>query len=921
MREDNIRMLQETLQILERGGYEVNGKRVRLKLSKKEMEEIRVLLPQDVEEICGRTDFKKVFVIGRCGFGCENMDSFALARKRYEQLSYMFNEKDPQPILVLNLANPVNPGGGVRRGARAQEEDLCRESSLLLSLESRAAAPYYEYNRNLHTYMGSDAMMFTPKVEIIRDENGDFLDETVIVSVLTCAAPMVSHGKEGMSEQEYQAMVYNRITGMLKCAAYLKYKVLILGAWGCGAFGNDAKVISDLFYRALKEMRFNDLSEKDFFRRIDFAVLDRTPQQYNFKEFYRNFTSDHYYRDENQAEWDAAAERIRKAETHLDRIQGCLFGGAVGDALGYPIEFMSEKEIFSLCGDQGLRAYQLDRNSGKALISDDTQMTLFTANGLLMGITRGMMRGIGADPHSYVMYAYRDWLRTQEMSFEKARAQLGAGGIMNGSVSWLCDVPELYSCRAPGNTCMSALYAIREGGEAQNSSKGCGGVMRVAPMGLINWAMPIRGIDEEGAKIAAITHKHSLGYMPAAVLTHIISRLVYPEKDGPAAAQQAQAAHPGGETPQTEAARQAQAPNLKQIVLEARDTVASIYADDAHIKELTDIIDRAVRLSENDRPDLENIHQLGEGWVAEETLAIAVYCALRHQDDFSAGVIAAVNHRGDSDSTGAVTGNILGALLGYEAIEEKWKRDLELSDVILEMAGDLCRGCQMSEYGHYRDPDWERKYMEMRWKDENAAAPGVPAVKFEAVKGDITKDHGVAAIVNAANNSLLGGGGVDGAIHRAAGPKLLEECRKLHGCRTGEAKITGAYRLPCRNVIHTPGPIWNGGAAKEEELLASCYRSCMQLALDHGIRSIAFPSISTGAYGYPLAEAAGIAVRTVKQFTAEHPGAFDLVKWVLFDDETFRVYADELKRWEVSELVQSPTFYEINRILGEGGLA
>ena len=139
-------------------------------------------------------------------------------------------------------------GGGGRNGARAQEEDLCRKSSLLLSLESKEAREYYDYNKSLNTYMGSDALMIAPYVEIIKDENGDLLDDTVVVSVLTCAAPMISHGKEGMSESEYEDMVYNRIMGMLKCSAYLGYRHLVLGAWGCGAFGNDAHVISDLFY-------------------------------------------------------------------------------------------------------------------------------------------------------------------------------------------------------------------------------------------------------------------------------------------------------------------------------------------------------------------------------------------------------------------------------------------------------------------------------------------------------------------------------------------------------------------------------------------------------------------------------------------------------------------------------------------------
>lgn len=163
---------------------------------------------------------------------------------------------------------------------------------------------------------------------------------------------------------------------------------------------------------------------------------------------------------------------------------------------------------------------------------------------------------------------------------------------------------------------------------------------------------------------------------------------------------------------------------------------------------------------------------------------------------------------------------------------------------------------------------------------------------IRAVRGDITKINDVDAIVNAANTTLLGGGGVDGAIHRAAGSDLLKECRTLGGCETGKAKITGAYNLPCRYVIHTPGPIWRGGRQGERELLASCYRSCLELAVENGIRKIAFPSISTGVYHFPVKEAADIAVQTAKRFAAEHPGSLDLVEWVLFDDHTMQVYTE-----------------------------
>ena len=685
-------MFQETMKILEQGYYYKNGRRVNLKLSRREMEEIHVYLPDGVREYANRKDFKPPIVIGRCGYGCENNDSFSVARARVGQ-TYLFDNDTPK-ILVLNLANPVHPGGGVKKGARAQEEDLCRSSSLLLSLECRHARNYYNYNESLHTYMGSDALMITPQVEIIRDSDGELLDETVIVSVVTCAAPMIKHGMEGMTDAEYEKMIYDRITGMLKCVAYRGYKNLVLGAWGCGAFGNDAAVISDLFYKALKDLDYNGAKQSSLFRRIDFAVLDRTQEQYNFKQFYRNFTQDNFYRDENQAEMDRAQERIRKTEVNLDKIRGCLVGGAAGDALGYAIEFDSEKRIFKEYGKEGITEYELDLHSGKAVISDDTQMTLFTANGLLVGDTRGCMRGIQGNPRAYVEDAYLDWLKTQELTYEQSLAN--DRKAIRGKKSWLLDVPELYKRRAPGNTCLAALSTKHDYYDNfikahVNNSKGCGGVMRVAPIALnYNWPN-IGRLDLEGAQIAAITHGHSLGYMPAAVLTHIINRIVFAKNEM----------------------------TLKEIVLEAERTVAELFSGDEHLKELTDLIDLAVELSENDEKDLRNIHKLGEGWVAEETLAISIYCALKYKDDFSAGIIAAVNHKGDSDSTGAVTGNILGALLGYEAIDEKWKTNLELLDVILEMADDLCHGCQMGEYSSYNDEDWYRKYISMDWKEQD----------------------------------------------------------------------------------------------------------------------------------------------------------------------------------------------------------
>lgn len=167
---------------------------------------------------------------------------------------------------------------------------------------------------------------------------------------------------------------------------------------------------------------------------------------------------------------------------------------------------------------------------------------------------------------------------------------------------------------------------------------------------------------------------------------------------------------------------------------------------------------------------------------------------------------------------------------------------------------------------------------------------------IKTIRGDITKVKDMECIVNAANNSLLGGGGVDGAIHRAAGPNLLEECRGLHGCETGQAKLTKGYNLPCDYVIHTVGPVWNGGNQRETELLAECYYHSLTLAEENGIRTIAFPSVSTGVYHFPVELAARIAVHTVARFVEEHQKAMDIVEWVLFDEATERAYEREVDK-------------------------
>lgn len=358
----------------------------------------------------------------------------------------------------------------------------------------------------------------------------------------------------------------------------------------------------------------------------------------------------------------------------LNAFRGSLVGGAVGDALGYAVEFMSLDAIRSTYGENGITHYHL--NQGKALISDDTQMTLFTANGLLLGITRGMTRGIMGDIEDYVYGCYKDWLATQY------------GTNIDFNYSWLFHVRELHSTRAPGNTCLNALQSGDMGTLEKpiNHSKGCGGVMRVAPVGLY---CPRRWDRTEtvliGAKVAAITHGHPLGFIPAAALSDIISQIVYGESA-----------------------------DLKEIVRESTRFIVSVFKQYSKVEDFERIMELAVSLSEQDIEEDQAIKQLGEGWVAEEALAIAVYCCLKHSNDFAAAVVAAVNHDGDSDSTGAITGNIIGSFLGYTAIPNKFLERLELKDIIIEIAEDLYHDCKISEYAPLSSQsefEWEAKYI------------------------------------------------------------------------------------------------------------------------------------------------------------------------------------------------------------------
>ena len=392
-----------------------------------------------------------------------------------------------------------------------------------------------------------------------------------------------------------------------------------------------------------------------------------------------------------------------KAKRVPDSIRGCLMAGAVGDALGYEVEFMSRRSILSRFGENGITKFALDRN-GKALISDDTQMTLFTANGMLMGLTRGYMRGIGGRPEKYVDIAYLDWYYTQT---GKKREML----IDDWHPTWLRDLPEMAHRRAPGNTCLSACESLFRGVKAENNSKGCGGIMRVAPMALLDAGYASRNensysieeLAEAGGEIAEVTHKHPLGFLPASLLTVLLYKVI------PMTAKQVQE-------------------EIDGIVADTVNILDRIYkgkydADKRYLKELTM---KAVQLAHSDISDADAIRQLGEGWVAEETWAIALYCAIRHIDSVEDAIIASVNHDGDSDSTGSVCGNIMGAIYGYEHIKErnifcpegkKLEDTLELSEIILALADDLSTGCIISEYDPIDTPEkrqWYERYCEMK---------------------------------------------------------------------------------------------------------------------------------------------------------------------------------------------------------------
>jgi ADP-ribosylglycohydrolase len=326
-----------------------------------------------------------------------------------------------------------------------------------------------------------------------------------------------------------------------------------------------------------------------------------------------------------------------------EHYRGCLIGGAIGDAFGSIVEFLSIDAIREKYGEAGITDL-VSAKSGLAEITDDTQMTLFTAEGILRAGSNDKVNSIEEAVLS-VYHAYLRWLVTQGYpKFEEY------DWIYDG---WLLEVKELHHRRAPGNTCLSALLSKARGTfeKPLNNSKGCGGVMRVAPACL---AYPKELSFKMGAEFAVITHGHESGYLSAGALAFIIASIV-------------------------------EGSTLEEAVAGA---LAVLKDYDGH-EECAVVLKKAMELVGSNLPDSEAIKILGEGWVGEEALAIAVYCSLKHSDDYRKAIIASVNHSGDSDSTGAITGNILGAYLGFSSIPEEWVKKLEIREVIEQVADDL----------------------------------------------------------------------------------------------------------------------------------------------------------------------------------------------------------------------------------------
>ena len=347
-------------------------------------------------------------------------------------------------------------------------------------------------------------------------------------------------------------------------------------------------------------------------------------------------------------EWKTLDKQLRSDAQH-DAIRGCMLGGAVGDALGAPIEFMSKLAIMQKYGDDGVQDY-VEFADGTGAITDDTQMALFTAEGILRASVRGHEKGI-CGVSSVVCGAYQRWLKTQGFSPEDKYGNLDSG--------WLIKEKQLFSSRAPGMTCLSALE--ENALHAKNDSKGCGTVMRLAPVGLF---FEPEAAYQYGCEFSAITHGHPTGITAGGAFAMLISYLRY-----------------------------------------GKSFAAALDLVEKHLENIPDASETlaAIRKART----AINIAELGEGWVAEEALAIGIYCALHHQWNFKAGVLKAINITGDSDSTGCIAGHILGVLNGEKAIPQKWRKNLREYNIISQIADDIHTRFEESSAGHVTESWWQ----------------------------------------------------------------------------------------------------------------------------------------------------------------------------------------------------------------------
>ena len=397
-----------------------------------------------------------------------------------------------------------------------------------------------------------------------------------------------------------------------------------------------------------------------------------------------------------------------------NKIIGSIMGGAVGDALGYHIEFTREIKDREYC------KYFND----KGIISDDTQMTLFTANALIYWATRGNLRGICGQPTSMIYLAYLEWLETQI-----GKKDTDAEEESPLKITWIKEIKELNVQRSPGNTCISALRSGKEGTIEHpiNNSKGCGGVMRVAPIGLYTFSAEESG--RIAAEASALTHGHPLGIIPSYIFATMLYYIVNENENI--------------------------YNSLMKAIKQYKEKYNIFKSEDSEY--FFDLIKRTVELSKKDMSDVEAIKEIGEGWVAEEALAIALYSCLKYENSFEKTVICATNHDGDSDSTGAIAGNIIGAYLGYKAIPNYYVDNIELKDIIIEIATDLSSEVPVSEYKSDNDQYWLSKYLycerNTKLKTENKESKNNDKVENEGMMiGDTICDFCIFKIEN--NNKI-----------------------------------------------------------------------------------------------------------------------------------------------------------------------